>query len=554
MNQIKTLAFTALAALAGLAAAGQTPAGPWVYNGGVPVTPPVTAFAATAAQAANAVTANNGLPPFETSWMTNNITEWWSADTIGATNNQLLTSWTGHYGNSVTGNCVYVSQVPTLGRPGLFFDNSGSMLLTNNTLLGFSYTNSATVICVYTLPVYAYNDLNWGGHMVFCGSTAWNTYAEGYLAMYVDGSYLNLSARLWAYYNGSQSGVWPNPTEDAPMAGPENQTVVYIVSWTTTNSFTMRNGKVQQLYPNGAWATAGQKNLSGLAFAGNLGLGGLVGFSQPGYWPLDGYIEEFLLSSNSINLPTGDQVSNYFMQKYGLLKDQIIFSGDSLTEGPNTTWSGNITALAQTNFPGWLVINDGIGGSDISGQLTNSMSISQSSTLPDRKIALLWPTGINEINHGFTLSTFTNDVIAEARNYTSNGIRPILVIPESSATMDPYQGGTYRSNYITIMSNAWPSFASAVVNLSQDPVIGQSNDWTSTTYWGPLQDGSHMTNSGYAEAWPYFQAAINYVAYGITTFTGNTNQPPPWLGLNWTCFCTNHVYDSLGGSTWTLIK
>ncbi|HEV2455550.1 MAG TPA: hypothetical protein VGY98_14895 [Verrucomicrobiae bacterium] len=544
MNQIKTLAFTALAALAGLAAAGQTPAGPWVYNGGVPVTPPVTAFAATAGQAANAVTANNGLPPFETSWMTNNITEWWSADTIGATNNQLLTSWTGHYGNSVTGNCIYVSQVPGSGHPGVWFDNSGSMVLSNATLLGMSYTNSGTIACVYTFPK---SSLDLNNHVVFWAASGPGVNDFGYLADYnASPSFLNQPASLYWHLGGT---LWN------PYCSTYWGTHLFVFSWNSNASAVYIDGKAQATWPNGKAAPLGQGTPWVNGFSGTLTLGNItLGYGVS--WPLEGYLSEFLFSSNSFSPPACDQMSDYFMfAKYGMPPDQIIVTGDSLPVGAFATWDGGWTEMLKTNYPGYQIINVAQGGSVAGESYTDALVTASSATSPGKRVGVCWFDNVNESNLG--LNYITNQEIAFAQLMRSNNVPSVLVIPPSSFHGDTTIWGSQGLNsaYRAAMSNGWTHYFTAVANLAEDPNIGPSNSYSvGNPYFSTIND-DHLTNGGYAVGFPYLQAAINFALNPANTvFLGSTNQPPPWQGPNWQCAQGGHVWYSMGSNFWTLIK
>jgi hypothetical protein len=522
--------------------------GPYVVMPGQQTTPPVTAYAATAAVATNAI---NGLTPFETSWMTNQITEWWSADTIGATNGQIVNSWMGRYGNALTGNCTYVSQVPGLGHPGVFFDSSGSMVMSNNTLLGFNFTNSGTILCVYTFPPSSYDG---NQHLVFCGNTQHSATNLEYTATYPgDQSFYDSPPSLQSVDTGL--GVSIN-TQDSEAIAWSQDTVVYLLSWSPTNDYAYYNGKCFYDWPLGQ-AVGG---LSGpMGFSGVLSLGLL---SNPyGFWPMHGYIEEFLVSSNFWSTRTADAANNYIMRKYGLLKDQIILLGDSLPSGAKATWNGGWASLLASNYPGWQIVNAAASGTTTGMAETNSWVTALTSTMPGRKIAILWNSLINDSSLGLGVITNAQNLIAGT--FQTNGIPLILTIPPSSFAADTtfYNNGgtlgnqTLNVGYRSLYTNGWSNYYAAIIPLWEDPNVGPSNMWTNLVTYGPGQDGKHLTNAGYAETFPYVQAAINYVLDPANlNFTGTTNQPPPWNGVGWNLTYQGHLYNSLGSNSWTLIR
>lgn len=518
----------------------------------------VNAATATNASALGGVAASFRNNPFVTSWMTNTaIAEWWSADSIQATDQQQLFSWAGRGGNILTGNCTYVSQVPSLGHPGVYFDNSGNMIMTNNSLLGFNFTNSGTIVCVYSFPPSSYDG---NRHVVFSGNTLHNTTGLEYFASLPNISGFEDSPPSLNLFIGGNSFS----TQDSPSVSSGGDTFVYLFSWTPTNCATFYNGKIMQLFPNGGAVSDPGQNLGPNGFSTCISLGQIV--NPSGFWPLNGYIEEFLVSSNSFSLQTDDTVNNYFMYKYGLAKDQIILCGDSLPSGAMATWNGGWASLLASNYPGWLIVNVGVGGGTTSDILTNILTIASSSTMPGRKIAVLWNALINDSAQG--LGVITNAQNSAAQAFKTNGIPCILVIPPSSQAADTtfYNNGGTLGNlqlnvaYRLLYTNGWQNYYSAVVPLWEDPNIGYSNAWTSATYYGPIQDGKHLTNAGYAAGFPYLQSAINYVLNPANpTFTGTTNQPPPWGGPGWSLMYNGHLYNSLGAYNgtnydWTLIK
>lgn len=525
--------------------------GPYVNNSGVAVTPPVTAYAATAAVATNAI---NGLTPFEASWMTNQITEWWSADSVAATNGQVLNAWIGRYGNVLTGNCVYASHVLGSGRPGLYFDNSATMVMSNSTLLGFSFTNSGTIWCVYTFPT---NSFDGAIHLVFCGNYQHSATNLEYFATYPnDNGFYDSPPSLQSSITGVGESF---NTQDSTLSGPRNGPIVFAFSWTPTNSWTVYDGKVFESYPNGAGLSEPGVNMGPNGFSGVLSLGLLA--NPCGFWPLHGYIQEFGISSNSFSLQADDQLSYYLMRKYCLLRDQILVIGDSVPSGAKATWYGGLTALLQAAYPGWLIVNDSVAGTTAADTLTNLQGTVFSATMPGRTIALLWESLINDSASG--LGVVTNAQNATAQLFQTNGIPLILTIPPSSFAADTtyYNNGgslgnqTLNNGYRAIYTNGWSNYYAAVVPLWQDPNLGPSNMWTNLVTYGPGQDGKHLTNAGYAEAFAYVQAAINYVLNPANlSFIGSTNQPPPWPGIGWSLVYQGHLYNSLDSNSWTLIR
>jgi hypothetical protein len=176
--------------------------------------------------------------------------------------------------------------------------------------------------------------------------------------------------------------------------------------------------------------------------------------------------------------------------------------------------------------------------------------------MPGRKVAVLWNALVNDRSSG--LNVITNAQIAIAQELASNGIPCVLVLPPASFDGDTtlWGGQDQRYAYCNVMSNAWPQYFAAVANLAQDSLIGSSNAWTNLTYYASgFLGNDHLTNAGYAEGYPYLQAALNYVCNpAYLNFTGGTNQPPPWQGVGWSCEYQGHLYNSLGANSWTLIK
>lgn len=477
---------------------------------------------------------NSGLT-FETSWMTNKITEWWSADIIPATNGQPITSWTGRNGNTLLGTGQFVSQVPGNGHPGMFFSASAGM--SDVGFLSYSFTNSGLILFVYTFP--PLSESIGGENVVLSGGDSGHA------------TYLDFHAVIQNNGNGNPFSVsdsaFGNATHTATVAAG-NDTHVILFSWSPTNAYVMDDGKSYESWPNGGM---NESSVTPSDFAQNL----YVGKMAAG-WNLNGYVSEVLISSNFTPANVGDQMSYYFMRKYGLLKDQLILLGDSLPMGLLATWYGNWSSMLASNYPGWLVLNEATSGSTTLQDLTNLLLSASSATMPGRKVAVLWNALVNDRSSG--LNVITNAQIAIAQELASNGIPCVLVLPPASFDGDTtlWGGQDQRYAYCNVMSNAWPQYFAAVANLAQDSLIGSSNAWTNLTYYASgFLGNDHLTNAGYAEGYPYLQAALNYVCNpAYLNFTGGTNQPPPWQGVGWSCEYQGHLYNSLGANSWTLIK
>lgn len=522
--------------------------GPWVNNSGVPIAPPVYASAQIAGLATNAVTANNGLSPFETLWMTNTFTEWWEADMVGATNGQSLSKWIGRDGNVLTGACIYVSQVPGLGRPGMYFDNSGTKFMTNGSLLGGCYTNSGTLVCLYTFPPTSM--LGAGRNLLLSADNPSRTAYVDFFAALSSG---NVNLQM-AINDNNQNWSW-DITHIPTTAYGNNCSHLVIWGWSPTNGYVLDNGKCFVSAPNGGASDIGVPYFATNDFQGVLGVGGMP-VSSPGAWSLNGYVSELLLSSNFMPETVVDQMSAYFLRKYGMLNDQIVLLGDSLPQGWLASYNGDWSAMLASNYPGWQIINNAESSTTTAHCLTNLSLVASGATMPGRKVAIIWNALVND--RGAGLNVITNAQIGIAQMLASNGIPSVLVMPCAAQDADQtlWGGQDQRYAYCNVMSNAWPQYFSAVVNLAQDPYIGYSNAWTNLTFYSSAFLGyDHLTNAGYAEAYPYLQSAINYVLSPANlTFTGSTNQPPPWQGPGWSVMYQGHLYNSLGGNSWILIK
>jgi hypothetical protein len=505
--------------------------GPYVYNSSVPITPSVTAYAAFAEAA---TTANNGLPPFQTGWMTNaNWSEWWSADLGVATNMQVITSITGRYGNILSGNCLYTSQTPGNGRPGWFFDNSGNMAMTNG-LLGIDFTNTGTFLCVWTFPQSSYDG---GNHIAVTTTLVANTCDWELWAL--DPAGANSGYAIGWHYPGNSQTI-----EEATAWG----THVGLLTWTPTNSMWFIDGKAIETIPNGNAQAQGNGGPWSYGFSGMLTLG-----SDQGFAPFNGYIHEVMVSSNQVSAATADQINYYFLNKYGLLyHDSYDFVGDSLPQCAYANWNGSLEYLIASNYPGEQVLNLGSGAATTGMCLTNAQIGITTSTYGGRTCWFLWNAFVND--SGLGLAVITNQQIAIAKMARTNGITPILVIPPSSQIADQtlYNGQTLSIGARNVWSNSWPTYFAAVVNGALDPYVGPTNSFTNTLFYANNQ---HLNTAGYAELYPYFQAALNYALNPKdTVFTGTTNQPPPWIGPNFSVTEGGHMWASLGNNFWTLIK
>jgi hypothetical protein len=259
---------------------------------------------------------------------------------------------------------------------------------------------------------------------------------------------------------------------------------------------------------------------------------GAYSYGGGGGWA-NGGISEILFSTNQWSNASIDQTTDYFMQKYGLLKPLIVLDGDSIIMQGGASYGGKYQEQISSNFTGYAWNDVATYGESSRANYSNSLIWATSACYEQRKIALLWPSGINDSNYfgASAIGIFTNDLILESQNLRSNGWKVIWMTPPSGSNQD-YKG--MKNPILNIETNCWPQFADGIVKINNDPLIGQIGAWgvggIPNNYF--YSDGVHLTNGGYAEAVTDSIPVLNHVLYGTWSCISTTAPPPtatdPW--------------------------
>lgn len=195
--------------------------------------------------------------------------------------------------------------------------------------------------------------------------------------------------------------------------------------------------------------------------------------------------------------------------------------GDSLTEGfglaipPDVTYPNQVAALMGDQF---TALNYGVGGKT-AAQLISIVGASVNALYypPQRQFVVVW-AGTNDLYFGASAATTYSNIKALCQTFKNAGYLVVLlsILPRTnSGTPGTFEtdrqtvNASLRSDFPTatgqtrITSRA--SYADYLIDIGDDPTIGQAGQTTNTTYYLDLV---HLTSAGYAIPAEYVKKAI----------------------------------------------
>lgn len=262
---------------------------------------------------------------------------------------------------------------------------------------------------------------------------------------------------------------------------------------------------------------------------GNLGLSGslTIGALSSGAFGYVGDIAEVIAYNRALSGYEMSQVETYLLKKYVNASHasttnlpQIIFDGDSLTDGVGST-SGETYPKQTIDLLGgttaFRYYNQGV-----SGQTTQQMiddGVSQIdplySSFKRDNIVVLWG-GTNDLYFGASAATTYSRIVEYATARRAAGYKVIVttILPRSGGDIP----GTFEADRQTVNTNIrnnWATFADAVADVAANTDIGEAGDDLNLTYY---PDGVHLNNTGYA-------IVADLVRDQIVTLTADTTAP-----------------------------
>jgi lysophospholipase L1-like esterase len=182
-------------------------------------------------------------------------------------------------------------------------------------------------------------------------------------------------------------------------------------------------------------------------------------------------------------------------QTRGVFKEskQVVFVGDSLTEGsyPRRAYDG----LADEG--NWKYKNTGVGGRTVVNMLTAYSSEVVPLYEPSIKNVLVFWGGINDIITGTpNTTTVYNNIVSYCTTARIAGWKVIVrtITPASDAGTTNANFEANRQTINTLIRDNYATFADALDDVGDEPIVGQVGDSDNTYYY---IDKVHRTEAGY---------------------------------------------------------
>lgn len=180
----------------------------------------------------------------------------------------------------------------------------------------------------------------------------------------------------------------------------------------------------------------------------------------------------------------------------------LVFAGNSIT---SMRYSGGwpafcLRALSHA-YPMPRVT--GIAGQNIAGIQTNvATQIGNFYVTGGAKNIVTVLEGINSMNGGTTPAAAYAQMVTLCQGLQAQGWKVVIGTTMPSVTLNE----TNRNTYNALIVANWTTFADALADLAADTVMGQTGQYSNTTYY---TDGTHPTSTGGKRLAGIFATAIN---------------------------------------------
>lgn len=188
----------------------------------------------------------------------------------------------------------------------------------------------------------------------------------------------------------------------------------------------------------------------------------------------------------------------------------IVTDGDSISANVGSIGAQGWQAQGLNGIDGRTTVQNVA----VSGKLLTAMA-TDAPTLVDAKfvagienICMIWG-GTNDL--AGSLSVTANSLYGtlvsyhDARHAAGFKTVAFTILPRADSTAGISTFETRRTDLNTLIRNNWRTFADALVDVANDPVMGAAGTSTNTTYYA---DGTHPTNAGYARIAQFVREAL----------------------------------------------
>lgn len=433
--------------------------------------------------------------------------------TNNSTQNQFIKNTLGYQGPIVTDS---ISSPKSRGNNCLFFVN-GDVNVTQTSNLVSNWTDQSRqgdanrnfVASGSFRPTYINTDPNYNnkGTLSFNGTTnymaagTWTSPPSQPYTIYIVGESQGSSGVFFGSGAGSnRSDVDISASKIHAYAGSNltsttsvsSKSVIAVVFNGASSAIYVNNSQVAVSIGDVGAQTISQTNVGANFAGGNL---------------LNGKVAAITVIKGAESARARAEMFQYFYNYYSidntdsLNKKLIICDGDSLTSGTGST-GGNtypnqlITLLGSSNYE---VINDGTGGHKITDLLSGASTIDEYiTTIARPKNYYIGWAGTNDIyTSGTDAAVCYSNYVSLLSGRRSSGTKVIActLLPRTNTSTPSYQEHQRQQLNAMIRQN-WYSFADALADFGNDPIIGLAGSEMDTAYYDT--DRVHMTNSGYA--------------------------------------------------------
>ncbi len=262
-----------------------------------------------------------------------------------------------------------------------------------------------------------------------------------------------------------------------------------------------------------------QAMASTLGITNGLFLGTLLGVTT-GINNFSGYMGDFLIYNRALTPAECSKVEEYLKAKYNFPQRKLVFIGDSLTQGVNSTGGSNYPAQVAALIGGSQensYVNSGISGRNSSTILTFNLTNYCQVPRQAKDEAVFW-AGSNDLVTDATNVVFNsisnNCQLLKSAGYKVNVIQ-ILLRPATIANQTV-------SNLNSLLAANWPTFADNYISFTEAEMQSITNGF----------DGVHPTVAGYAvvaaKVASYVKQQLN--GNNLTLYNPNNNTVLSVLG------------------------
>ena len=202
---------------------------------------------------------------------------------------------------------------------------------------------------------------------------------------------------------------------------------------------------------------------------------------------LTGNIQYLIIYNTTLTTAQVLAITNEMNKKDAIMN--LVFDGDSLTEGAYSTAGYDYPSVLSSNYPSYTKYNLGIGGAKVSEMIANFKDVDAAYATKKSILCLLG--GHNDLNNAVTGANLYTSVTTYHTMAKATGYKTIAMTVFSSALLTAGEE-TQRLDFNSRLS-ADHSFADGFVDLAADARLQNPAD---TTYFNA--DGVHLTDAGYA--------------------------------------------------------